>query len=414
MVWTTYDLSEITETLVNQLVEAVKASKLWKSNGGTIPEFFINVTGNSPDSMRNSKDGECQLNFFLLHVGQDPFTRNSLVNGPGAQANTQDPLSLDLTYLLTAYAHENSVREQQAMSIALSWFHENPVYQAPPGASPGPVQYLTIGLGTDTLSEMSVLWQSFTVAYRLATLYRVAIAFLTPSQAPTALAKNPTQLGLSVAPAALDVAPQVFSPFDRFAFTVPADGQADDVTYAGSQQYFAGGVTTVLSGAGLSAPVDVYLSSLDGTQSWTVTAWQSVPATATTVTLTPPVGYFIGGAAAPPASTPPPGLYLLAVASAGVRGPAIPLGIFPRFDNVASPPVLKPAGAKYSFTGGGFVPGMTQLFVGGAQLDAGLVSISADGAQVTFSLPATQPPGTLPLRVRVDGVDAPPTWQVAA
>jgi hypothetical protein len=416
MVWTTYDLSEITEILVNQLVDAVKASKLWTSNGGTIPEFLINITGNSPDSMRQSKDGECQLNFFLLHVGQDPYTRNSLVNGPGAMANTQDPLSLDLTYLLTAYAHENSVREQQAMSIALSWFHENPVYQAlpPPGQPQAPVQYLTISLGTDTLSEMSVLWQSFTVAYRLATLYRVAIAFLTPSQAPTALAKNPTQLGLTVAPAALDVAPQLFAPFDQFAFTVPADGQADDVTYAAEAKYFAGGVTIILSGTGLNAPVDVYLSSLDGAQSWTISGWQTVPATGTTITLKPPVGYFIGGAAAPPASTPPPGLYLLAVASAGARGPAIALPIVPRFDNVAVPPVLKAAGGKYSFTGGGFVPGVTQIFVGGMQLDAGLVNISADGAEVTFSLPATQPPGTLPLRVRVDGVDAPPTWQVAA
>jgi hypothetical protein len=276
------------------------------------------------------------------------------------------------------------------------------------------VQYLTISLGTDSLSEMSVLWQSFTVPYRLATLYRVAIAFLTPSQPPTAPAKNPTRLGLSVAPAAPGVAPRIFAPFDEFAFAVPADGQADDVTYAGSQQYFAGGVTIVLSGTGLNAPVEVYLSSLDGAQSWTVTAWQSVPATATTLTLTPPVGYFIGGAAPPPATTPPPGVYLLAVASAGVRGPAIALPIVPRYDNVAAPPVLKAAGGKYGFTGGGFVPGRTQLFVGGAQLDAGLVSISADGAEVTFSLPATQPPGTVPLRVRVDGVDAPPAWQVAA
>ena len=73
MAWTTYDLSEITDQLVNQLKLAAQNSPLWTSEGGTIPNFLINVTGTSPDMTRNGQEGECQLNLYLLHVAQNPY-----------------------------------------------------------------------------------------------------------------------------------------------------------------------------------------------------------------------------------------------------------------------------------------------------------------------------------------------------
>jgi hypothetical protein len=418
MGWTTYDISEITEALVQLLKTAVQNSPLWTSEGGLVPNFLVNVSDASPDTMRNAKEGECQLTLYLLHVGQDPFFRNTPIYGTSAMANTQQPLSLNLSYLLTAYAPDNALREQQAMSIALAYFHENPIYTGPPDPMTGEYQYLTVGLGTDTLSEMSALWQSFTVAYRLSTIYRVAVAFITPSQAPGTPKPKPTKMGLAVGPAAeLATTPQIFQPLQQIVFTPPAgaDTNAGDVGVAPGPLVMQAGVQILLGGQGLAPtpPLDIVLSSIDGSSSWSIAGWQSEPPTNSIMTLTPPASYAIGGAPAPPSSTPPPGVYLLAVKNGTTLSPGVPVLVAPVFSNVANP-VLQANGGSYSFSGAGFVPGATQLFVDGIQLDAGAVTIDSAGTSVSFTLPATLPHGTAALRVRVDGIDAPPTLQVAA
>lgn len=418
MGWTTYDISEITDALVSLLTTAVENSPLWTSEGGSVPNFLVKVSGNSPDSLRDAQEGECQLSLYLLHVGQDPYFRNTPIFGTSAMANNQQPLSLNLTYLLTAYAPNNALREQQAMSIAVSYFHENPIYQGPPDPVTGAYQHLTIGLGADTLSEMSTLWQSFTVAYRLSTLYRVAIAFMTPSQAPGAPYPSPAKMGLAVAPAAaLAPSPQIFGPLQQLMLTPPGGGDTnpDDVRVVAAPLVMQGGATILLGGQGLNSgsPLAVTLSSADGSQSWTITGWQSSPPTDAIMTLTSPAAYAIGAAPAPPASTPPPGVYLLAVSNGATTSPTVPVIIAPVFTNVTSPAVLEISGGSYAFSGAGFVTGATQLFVGGIQLDAGAVAIDVSGTSVTFTVPAGTPHGTMPLRVRVEGVDAPPTWQVA-
>jgi hypothetical protein len=424
MGWTTYDLSEITEALVTLLTDAVAGSKLWVSNGGAVPNFLLKVSGCSPDDVRNAQEGECQLTLYLLHVGQDPFFRNTPVFGTSAMANTQQPLSLNLSYLLTAFSPDNAMREQQAMSIALAYFHENPIYQGPPDPGTGKYQHLTIGLGPDTLSEMSALWQSFTVAYRLSTIYRVAIAFMAPSAAPDTPAPNPNTVGLTVVqapvpPGAAGAAggAQLFLPKMQISSAPPASGSnyLDELTVKEAPLMLQGGVQILLGGQGLAAPaLALQLSTADGTSSWIVTAWQSAPATSTEITLTPPANYAIGSAAAAPASTPVPGVYLLAVGYPGSFSTGVPVVIAPVFSAVANPAVLNAAGGVYSFTGAGFVPGATQLYVNGSLLDAADVTIDPTGTSVKFTLPTTMPHGTWPLRVRVEGVDAPATWQVAA
>jgi hypothetical protein len=267
---------------------------------------------------------------------------------------------------------------------------------------------------------MSALWQSFAVAYRLSTIYRVAVAFMTPSQPAGTPKPNPTKIGIAVAPApaSLALTPQLYGPLQRVAFTLPPPpgSNPDDVTMTTAPLALAGGVTVVLGGQGLAPnpPLEILLTALDGTGTWKITGWQTAPATDSTMTLTPPTTYAIGAAPAPPASTPRPGLYLISVSDGATASPAVPVTIVPIFTNVTSPAILTLSGGAYKFTGAGFVPGATQLFAGGQQLEASAVTISLAGDSVSFTLPATQPPGTFPLRVRVDGVDAPATWQVAA
>jgi hypothetical protein len=431
MAWTTYDLSEITDQLVNQLKVAAQNSPLWTSEGGTIPNFQINVTGTSPDMTRNGQEGECQLNLYLLHVAQNPYLRNTPIFGISAMANNQQPLSLDLTYLLTAYTKDNAEREQQAMSIALSWFHENPISANPPIATFPAGEYLTINLGADTLSEMSALWQSFAVAYRLSTIYRVAVAMLTPSLGP-GTAKNPSTVNLVVAPAAapLDVTPQVFQTARQIVFTIPPTDTTNDptaVTEAVGSLSIVGGQPVMVGGQGLSATpaIDVFLATVDGATSWIITGWVTGADLPSDLVMLPPATYAVGPAAPPPGSTPPPGVYLLSVGTATSQSPPAPVMIVPRFDSVTTPPVLPlpPPSGIYTVTGAGFVPGATQLYVGGVALAAmtptdatpngpGFFSVSKDGASLAFIKPAGLPAGLAVLRVRVNGVEAPPTWRV--
>jgi hypothetical protein len=423
MVWTTYDLSEITDALVAQLTTAVQNSPLWTSEGGVIPNFQVNVTGNSPETMRTGQEGECQLNLYLLHVAQNPFMRNTPIFGTGAMSNTQQPLSLDLTYLLTAYTQQNADREQQAMSIALSWLHENPIQSSATG------EYLTVTLGSDTLSEMSALWQSFTVAYRLSTLYRVSIAFLKPSHPPTTPFSPPRQIGLALAPLAAEFVetPQLFGGAREIVLTIPGGDTSDpeSVTSIATPPSLVGGQITKIGGQGLAGmpPPDLFLTTLDGSTSWTVTGWLQTPRLDAIAHLLPPAAYAVGAAPSPPATTPVPGAYILSVGTATSRSPGIPIAILPRLNSIANPPILNPSGGSYNLSGAGFVPGATQLFIGSLALDAmsppgaaptvGRFSISADGTSISFIPPAGLPSGTLPLRLRVEGVEPLPVWQVA-
>src|SRR3989442_236756 len=117
------DLSFITDTLINMLKQCRDTSPLWKVNGGAVDQFTIHITGSMPEAVR--AEGECHLSLYLYHVSQDNYQRNSPVLGRAVPLPDQ-PLSLDLYYILTVFAKKDYVQEQQAMSIALRCFHGHP------------------------------------------------------------------------------------------------------------------------------------------------------------------------------------------------------------------------------------------------------------------------------------------------
>src|SRR2546421_10548556 len=107
------DLSVITDTLINMLRDSITNSPLWTSTSPATPRFTITVSGAQPEAVRN--DGDCQLSLYLFHIAQDKFQRNSPVIPERFQGNAsttgaralqipQHPLSLELYYMLTAYA----------------------------------------------------------------------------------------------------------------------------------------------------------------------------------------------------------------------------------------------------------------------------------------------------------------------
>ena len=93
------------------------------------------------------------------------------------------PFALDLFYLLSAYSETSYAQEQEAISIALRIFHDNPVVH---DASSPPSWALNLTMEHRSYDELSRLWQATTVPLRLSVVYRAAVVFIPPPDEPVA------------------------------------------------------------------------------------------------------------------------------------------------------------------------------------------------------------------------------------
>lgn len=176
-----FDLSVVTDTLKGLIDAEWPDASLWTP---ATPLFAVDVTGLSPDAVRQGQGA--QLSLYLYHVEEDKATESlfwsAQAQSAGGPPLRYQPLALDLYYLLSAYAEGNYIHEQQAMSIAMRVFHENPVVSGV-GADGRPWQ-VTVTLERRSYDELSRLWQATTSALRLSAVYRASVALLEPEQAP--------------------------------------------------------------------------------------------------------------------------------------------------------------------------------------------------------------------------------------
>lgn len=411
MAWSTLDLSKITDDLINLLTAVLGVSApVWQENGGTIPRFDVTISGSMPEAVRT--DGGCQLSLYLLHVSQDKFARNTPVGGGPGQLNRRQPLSLDLYYLLTAYAGKDYHQEQFAMGIALRCFHETAIV-TPPN------EEYTVTMEVQSPDETSRLWQALSTPLRLSVIYKVSIVFITPTDTPTVPGPPPTQIGLAVSPAVLPVmgAARVVAPAIRSVFTKLKDASPQDLDKVVGQvspTVAVPGDTVLIGGVGLDAGGfdNVYATPVGGVEQNVTATWkQSSTATELRLKIVPDTG-----------AVPTPGVYVITVGSdvpAAVRSNSTLLMIAARIDNVADPPLLNPDGSGvYSIQGVGFVTGAVQVVLdtvpltdaGGAPGD-GQFQV-ASGTSLLFKTPASMEPGRYWVRIRVNGVESPPSWFV--
>ena len=173
------DLSAVTDRLVAQLKSCADNSKLWDADPAS--KFTINCTGLAPEEARTADDeGVCQLSIYLVHVAGDVFHRNTYPLGGPAQTNAHQPFAVILYYLVTAHAMGSYIREQQAMSVALKCFHENPIVRST--VTTGDEDEFTVTIEPQTIDEIGRLWQAVAAPMRLSAIYRVSVIFL---EAPT-------------------------------------------------------------------------------------------------------------------------------------------------------------------------------------------------------------------------------------
>lgn len=214
------DLSIVSDRLIALLTQSVQNSLLWAGTSGQ--QFDITVTGFPPDKIRTLTEGDCYLSLYLFHISQDSFQRNSPVTGPWASPPLTDPtktttrvpatpfqpLSLDLHYILTAYANDGSyIKEQQAMSIALKCFHEHPIVRATVPVN-SRIEEFCLTMETESADEVGRLWQALSTSLRLSVIYKASVIFIEPPSPPS-LVKPVETFDLEVSPT---FTPTAFTP----------------------------------------------------------------------------------------------------------------------------------------------------------------------------------------------------------
>jgi len=437
MAWSFHDLGHVTHLLITNLSDAIKASPRYVQSA-----FPFEVSGLMPAVSRH--DGTNSLSLYLLHVGRDPYWRNTPVQGKLGQLNTAQPLSLNLSYLLTSHSEKNWQMEQYLMSVALEYLHANPIYI-------GSGAEFTVTVEADSIEEMSRLWQAITVPIRLSAMFRVAVVFLTQETPPQPDERAPVEVSLSVgadlnAPLPVPEAePRLFEIAIQVAYRVPpnATDPSQIVALLGQPAAVAGESVRV-RGSGLDKAdgAAVYLSPAGGGSEWPIpSAWRiagtpylviSASGTASNadeMLLRLPASYgALPASGTALSATPPPGKYMLAVgnapgASPAFRSNALPLSIAPQMNGIGpSAPVLQPSGGVYTFTASGLISGQTSILLDqtaltiGAAAAPGVAALAENAGlwTVAFELPATgfASGSYVPVRVLANSIEAPPGWWV--
>lgn len=454
------DLSIVTELLIQTINTAWNESPLWET---VVSEAFFTprITGLTPDAVR--KDDGCQITVTLVHIEPNrsqrnfvyPQTPQSLTNSPSPRAQLIPalPLGLDLYYFVTAFSadpNNASVQEQQAISIILKCFHENPIIRTnvvfPGSPSETTQEEFTLTMEIESVDSISRFWQATTVPFRLSLMYRVAVVFLTPPAAP-ATAKQVINYTLAVNPTPFPFAKngQVFGTSSTATFVPPPTTKAEaaPVSVDYSPATVTPGQRFFVYGAGLNQGTDysgpapnpgtsyrVYLlSPPDNKTEQEITSW-AVPDTDPHSPIQTPLRVVLelpGTLGALPANAPAAGVYSIRVGSQAPpdeitnRTNSSPFSIAARVDTTASPsdPVLVPSGGMYTVTGLGFIAGNTQvlletvplLYVTGTP-GAGQFAVP-DAQTITFQLPPNIPAGVHGVRVRVNEVESPPAVWVS-
>jgi hypothetical protein len=423
--WSTPDLSEITLVLKALLDKAIQNSSL--------PVGNITTSCDSPETARTA--GQCYLTLYMLHIGRDPYWRNTPVSGPRPQLNNAQPLSLTLSYLLTAYCEKDFVLEQRAMSIALQAIHSNPIIakniiQSDDPSSPLlPNCEFLISIEADTIEEMSRLWQAFIVPIRLSALIRASVVFVAPDSPMPFPAVPPSIANLSVSPN-LVVSPDPAPPTKPLLFAgaslqsppVPPSADPSQIASVTGPLVAVAGSTLTVTGTGLDlvAAAEVFLSVPGTTTEWNVTNPWRQGVEPGKLDLLLPAGYADPATSLPPPpdATPAPGLYNLTVGSGTFRSNAIAVVIAPQVAGVTDPPLLKPNAGLYVIRGAGFVPSTaTTLKFGSVMLNysaaatpgVGEFIVNATATGITFQAPSAAP-GEYPVLLAVNGFAASTGW----
>ena len=139
----------------------------------------------------DESSGNRRVNLFLYKTAINTTLRNldwRVKPGDGTRL-VAPPLSLNLTYLMTATAPNDEVTgettAQELLGEAMRVFHQFPVVPATylAGDLPNASEEIRVVLENPDLHELSSLWNTFGQPYRLAVVYQVTVVQIDPSSA---------------------------------------------------------------------------------------------------------------------------------------------------------------------------------------------------------------------------------------
>jgi hypothetical protein len=451
------DLSLVTGLLTKTISNYWDTAPLWATlSPGS--NFTHTISGITPDEARHGAGGGCQVTVSLIHIEPNKFNRNFVARpglswpnppSPRAQLIPALPLALDLYYFVTAWSEAGpptcATQEQQAISIVLNCFHQNPIIRTSvPFASPpeSTAEEFSLTMEIESVDSISRFWQATTMPFRLSVMYRVAVVFLTPP-APPALAKQVSRFTLAVDPFPPSFAANgsVFGTSSTATFIDPksSPGSPQNINVDYSPAIVTPGQRFLLYGTGLNQGNDysgptpnpgtsyrVYLTSPPNYRiEQEITEWKVADSgspggaaqTSARMVLEVPVSD-----GSPPLGAPPPGVYSIAAGSDSgpdaitFRTNTTPFSVAALVHAPGSPalPILTPMAGTYTVTGMGFIAGATEVMLetvpmtpvagppGGGEFNV------VDIGTITFQAPATLPSGMYGVRIRVNQVESTP------
>lgn len=243
-------------------------------NSPTAPLGSVTISAVAPDIVQTTLgtgvNSKLQVNLFLHQVSENPAWRNMgypSVGADGATALSNPPLALDLHYLLTAYASEDTQAEA-LLGHAILLLHENPILPRSqiraaltnlPSTNPlasvlsscglaDQVEMIKIVPSTLNREEMAWLWTALKADYRPTYSFHVSVVLIKPQYAPSiALPVLSQSISVQAGPTA-----QIFSVEPPNQQTTAAPG--DTVTVNGQSLSSANQVALVNARLGIQWP----------------------------------------------------------------------------------------------------------------------------------------------------------------
>jgi hypothetical protein len=127
-----------------------------------------------------TEDNPPRLSLFLYQIGENRFLKNQGMQQIDPKQSRFPPLSLNLYYLLTAYALTRTT-EQQIIGRVMQIFHDNSVIRGSllKGSLSGTTEEISVALNPLNMDEMNKLWSMFGArSYRLSVTYQVSPALI--------------------------------------------------------------------------------------------------------------------------------------------------------------------------------------------------------------------------------------------
>lgn len=211
------DIGKVSESLRNLLVREMQTS--------------VNVTILAPDE----PGGDRRINLFLYKIHENPYLKNmDWQVKPGEPTKlVPPPLSLNLFYLMTAYAPNDSQignsSAHELLGEAMRVFYENPIVPNSYLASKlqNTREQIKIMHNTLDMEELSRVWSTFTQPFRLSALYEISVVQLDMlSASEREMARRVIKIGT----------PQINAPFNppEVEKLEPLSGNAGDmITFHG-------------------------------------------------------------------------------------------------------------------------------------------------------------------------------------